>query len=97
MLHDALAPIAPQIMIPVVVCTALAAIILKGGGDEVERLDFVKIAFPTVMIAVIGYLITFFVMFPVLMALGLDGKTSALLAAIPVSYTHLDVYKRQMP
>ena len=81
-LHDALAPIAPQIMIPVVVCTALAAIILKGGGDEVERLDFVKIAFPTVMIAVIGYLITFFVMFPVLMALGLDGKTSALLAAI---------------
>lgn len=81
-LHDALAPIAPQIMIPVVVCTALAAIILKGGGDEVDRFDFLKIAFPTLMIAVVGYLITFFVMFPILMAFGLDGKTAALLSAI---------------
>lgn len=81
-LHDALAPIAPQVMIPVVVCTALAAIILKGGGDEVDRLDFVKIAFPTLMIAVVGYLVTFFVMFPILMAFGLDGKTAALLSAI---------------
>jgi NhaP-type Na+/H+ or K+/H+ antiporter len=81
-LHDALAPIAPQIMIPVVVCTALAAIILKGGGDEVDKLDFVKIAFPTLMIALFGYLITFFVMFPILMAGGLDGKTAALLSAI---------------
>jgi NhaP-type Na+/H+ or K+/H+ antiporter len=81
-LHDALAPIAPQVMIPVVVCTALAAIILKGGGDEVDRLDFVKIAFPTLMIAVVGYLITFFVMFPILVACGLDGKTAALLSAI---------------
>lgn len=81
-LHDALAPIAPQIMLSVVVCTALAAIILKGGGDELDRLDVVKIAFPTMMIAVVGYLITFFVMFPILMALGLDGKTAALLAAI---------------
>lgn len=81
-LHDALSPIAPQIMIAVVVCTALAAIILKGGGDELERRDFIKIAFPTVMIAIVGYLITFFVMFPLLMLLGLDGKTAALLAAI---------------
>jgi len=81
-LHDALAPIAPQIMIAVVVCTALAAIILKGGGDEVDRLDFLKIAFPTLMIAVVGYLVTFFVMFPILVACGLDGKTAALLSAI---------------
>jgi NhaP-type Na+/H+ or K+/H+ antiporter len=81
-LHDALAPIASSIMLAVVACTALAAIILKGGGDEVDRRDFVKIAFPTVMIALVGYLITFFVMFPILMALGLDGKTAALLAAI---------------
>jgi len=81
-LHDALVPIAPQVMIPVVVCTALAAIILKGGGDELDKLDFVKIAFPTLMIALFGYLITFFVMFPVLMLCGLDGKTSALLSAI---------------
>lgn len=81
-LHDALAPIAPQIMIAVVVCTALAAIILKGGGDEVDRLDFVKIAYPTLMIAIVGYLITFFVMFPILMLFGLDGKTAALLSAI---------------
>lgn len=81
-LHDALAPIASEIMLSVVVCTTLAAIILKGGGDELDRQDVVKIAFPTVMIAVIGYLITFFVMFPILMALGLDGKTAALLSAI---------------
>ena len=81
-LHDALAPIASSVMLAVVACTALAAIILKGGGDEVDRRDFVKIAFPTVMIALGGYLITFFVMFPVLMALGLNGKTAALLAAI---------------
>lgn len=81
-LHDALSPIAAQVMIPVVVCTALAAIILKGGGDEVERRDFLKIAFPTMMIALVGYLITFFVMFPLLMLVGLDGKTAALLAAI---------------
>ncbi|MCX7154845.1 MAG: cation:proton antiporter [Rhodocyclales bacterium] len=81
-LHDALAPIAAQIMLAVVVCTALAAIILKGGGDELDRKDVVKIAFPTLMIAVIGYLITFFVMFPLLMLLGLNGKTAALLAAI---------------
>ncbi len=81
-LHDALAPIAPQIMIPVVVCTALAAIILKGGGDELQRADFVKIAFPTLMIAIVGYLVTFFIMFPLLVWLGLDGRTAALLAAI---------------
>lgn len=81
-LHDALAPIAAEVMLAVVVCTALAAIILKGGGDEVDRRNFVKIAFPTMMIAVVGYLITFFVMFPILMALGLNGKTAALLAAI---------------
>lgn len=81
-LHDALAPIAAQIMLAVVVCTALAAIILKGGGDELDRLDVVKIAFPTVMIAVVGYLITFIIMFPILMLLGLSGKTAALLAAI---------------
>jgi NhaP-type Na+/H+ or K+/H+ antiporter len=81
-LHDALAPISAQIMLAVVVCTALAAIILKGGGDEVDRRDFIQIAFPTVMIAIVGYFITFFIMFPVLIALGLDGKTAALLAAI---------------
>jgi NhaP-type Na+/H+ or K+/H+ antiporter len=81
-LHDALAPIGAEVMLAVVVCTALAAIILKGGGDEVDRLDFLKIAFPTGMIAIVGYLITFFVMFPLLMLMGLDGKTAALLGAI---------------
>ena len=34
------------------------------------------------MIAVVGFLITFFVMFPILIALGIDGKTAALLSAI---------------
>jgi NhaP-type Na+/H+ or K+/H+ antiporter len=81
-LHDALAPIGAEVMLAVVVCTALAAIILKGGGDEVDRLDFLKIAFPTGMIAIVGYLITFFIMFPILMLMGLDGKTAALLGAI---------------
>jgi len=81
-LHDALAPIASGIMLAVVACTALAAIILKSGGDELDRRDFIKIAYPTVMIAVVGYLITFFVTFALLLALGLNGKTAALLAAI---------------
>jgi NhaP-type Na+/H+ or K+/H+ antiporter len=81
-LHNALAPLSVQLVLAVVVCTSLAAIILKSGGDEIERADFIKIAFPTVMIAVVGFLITFFVMFAILMALGLDSKTSALLSAI---------------
>jgi NhaP-type Na+/H+ or K+/H+ antiporter len=55
---------------------------LKSGGDEIERKDFLKIAFPTVLIATVGYLVTFFIMFPVLMWLGLDSKTAALLSAI---------------
>jgi len=81
-LHDALAPLSVQVVLAVVVCTSLAAIILKSGGDEIERKEFLEIAFPTVMIAVAGFLITFFIMFGILMALGLDGKTSALLSAI---------------
>ncbi len=81
-LHDALAPIGAEAVLAVVVCTALAAIILKGGGDELDRRDFVKIAFPTMMIAIVGYLVTFFVLFPILLLLGLDGKTAALLGAI---------------
>ena len=81
-LHDALAPLSAQLVLAVVVCTAMAAIILKSGGDEIERQDFLKIAWPTVLIATVGYLVTFFVMFPVLMALGLDSQTAALLSAI---------------
>ena len=81
-MHDALSPLSTELTLSVVVCTALAAIILKAGGDEIERKDFLSIAFPTVMIAIVGYLVTFFVMFPVLMWLGLDGKTAALLSAI---------------
>jgi NhaP-type Na+/H+ or K+/H+ antiporter len=81
-LHDALSPLSTQLALSVVVCTALAAIILKSGGDEIERRDFRLIAFPTVMIAFVGYLVTFFIMFPLLVWLGLDGKTAALLAAI---------------
>jgi NhaP-type Na+/H+ or K+/H+ antiporter len=81
-LHDALAPLAAQMVLAVVVCTALAAIILKSGGDEIERREFLKIAFPTVMIAVVGFLVTFLLMCGILMALGLDGKTAALLSAI---------------
>jgi len=81
-LHDALSPLAAQLPLAVVVCTALAAIILKSGGDEIDRRDFIKIAYPTLLISVVGYLVTFFVMFPLLMLLGLNGRTAALLAAI---------------
>ena len=81
-LHDALAPLSEQLVLAVVVCTALAAIILKSGGDEIDRQDFLKIAFPTLMIATVGYLVTFFIMFPVLIWMGLDSKTAALLSAI---------------
>ncbi|HEX8961695.1 MAG TPA: cation:proton antiporter [Rhodocyclaceae bacterium] len=81
-LHDALAPLASQTTLAVVTCTALAAIILKGGGDELDKRHFLKIAFPTLMIAIVGYLITFAVMFVALAAIGLDARTAALLAAI---------------
>ncbi|MDR2240307.1 MAG: cation:proton antiporter [Zoogloeaceae bacterium] len=81
-LHDALAPITAQPVLAVVICTALAAIILKGGGDELDRRDFSKIAFPTVMLAVAGYLVTLLILFPLLLLLGLDGKTAALLGVI---------------
>jgi NhaP-type Na+/H+ or K+/H+ antiporter len=81
-LHDALAPLSAQLVLSVVVCTALAAIILKSGGDEIARQDFLKIAFPTLLIATVGYLVTFFIMFPVLIWLGVDSKTAALLSAI---------------
>ncbi len=81
-LHDALAPLSSQLALAVVVCTALAAIILKSGGDELDRKQFAKIAFPTLMMAVVGYLVTFFVMFLLLLWSGLDSKTAALLSAI---------------
>jgi len=81
-LHDALSPLSAQLALAVVVCTALAAIILKSGGDELDRQQFAKIAYPTLMIALAGYLVTFFVMFALLMWLGLDSKTAALLSAI---------------
>ena len=66
----------------VVVCTVLAAIILKSGGDEIDRRAFAAIAFPTLMIAVVGYGVTFVVTYGLLRGLGLDGATAALLAAI---------------
>jgi NhaP-type Na+/H+ or K+/H+ antiporter len=82
LLHDALAPVANEIILAVVVCTALAAIILKCGGDDIERAAFARVAFPVLMIAVVGYLLTFFAMFGLLVLIGLDGKTAALLSAI---------------
>jgi len=82
LLHDALAPLASELRLSVVVCTALAAIILKGGGDEVERKSIARIAFPTLLLAIPGFLLTFFVMYLILTLLGVDGLTSALLAAI---------------
>ena len=81
-LHDALQPLALQIMLAVVACTALAALILKSGGDEIDRQAFWAIAWPTAMIAVVGYLVSFLLMFPILMWLGLNAQQAAMLAAI---------------
>ena len=81
-LHDALLPLSIQLVLAVVVCTALAAVILKSGGDEIDRTEFLAIAWPTLLIAVVGYGITFFVMFPLLLALGISGPQAALLSAI---------------
>ena len=81
-LHDALQPLSVHLLLAVVVCTALAAVILKSGGDEIERKAFLSIAWPTLLIAVVGYGITFFVMYPLLMLLGLSGQQAALLSAI---------------
>ena len=81
-LHDALLPLSIQLVLAVVVCTALAAVILKSGGDEIDRTQFLAIAWPTLLIAVVGYGITFFVMFPLLLALGISGPQAALLSAI---------------
>jgi NhaP-type Na+/H+ or K+/H+ antiporter len=81
-LHDALSPLSFQLALAVVVCTAMAAIILKSGGDEIERKVFLQILYPTLMLAVLGYLSTFFVMFGLLRWLGMDGPTAALLSAI---------------
>jgi NhaP-type Na+/H+ or K+/H+ antiporter len=81
-LHDALQPLSLQLVLAVVVCTALAALILKSGGDEIDRKAFLAIAWPTFMIAVVGYGITFFIMYPLLMWLGLSGQQAALLSAI---------------
>ena len=82
LLHDALAPLSTQLTLAVVVCTVLAALILKSGGDEIDRREFAAIAYPTLMISVLGYLITFAVTYVLLRWLGLEGNTAALLAAI---------------
>lgn len=81
-LHDAFMPLSSQTMLIVIVCSALAAIILKSGGDEVERRHFAKIAGPTVALATVGYLVSFFVTLVLLLGIGIDGKTAALLSAI---------------
>ncbi|HTR01446.1 MAG TPA: cation:proton antiporter [Candidatus Acidoferrum sp.] len=82
LLHDALAPLAGQTSLAVVLCTALAAVILKGGADEIDRNSLGNLVLPTLSLAVAGFLITFTVMDVTIMWLGLDGATAALLAAI---------------
>jgi NhaP-type Na+/H+ or K+/H+ antiporter len=81
-LHDALAPLTNEVTLIVVICTVLAAIILKSGGDEVERQYFKKIALPTILISTLGYLITFFVTLFLLLLIGIDTQTAMLLSAI---------------
>lgn len=81
-LHDALAPLTHDITLIVVICTVLAAIILKSGGDEVERQYFQKIALPTILISTLGYFITFFITLFLLLTIGIDAQTAMLLSAI---------------
>ena len=81
-LHDAFAPLAAEPAVCVVLCTAMAAIILKSGGDAIELKAFKQIAWPSVLIASVGYLLTFFVMFAVLQAIGMEATMAALVAAI---------------
>ena len=81
-LHDAFAPLAAEPAVCVVLCTAMAAIILKSGGDAIELKAFKQIAWPSVLIACAGYLVTFFVMFAALQALGMEPTLAALIAAI---------------
>lgn len=81
-LHDALSPLSLQLTLTVVLCTAMAAVILKSGGDEIDRKVFFQIAYPTLMLAIIGYGVTFLTMFGLLTWLGMDGQTAAVLAAI---------------
>jgi NhaP-type Na+/H+ and K+/H+ antiporter len=81
-LHDAFAPLAAEPAVCVVLCTTMAAIILKSGGDAIELKAFKQIAWPSVLIACVGYLVTFFVMFAALHALGMEPTLAALVAAI---------------
>lgn len=81
-LHDALAPLSNEVTLIVVICTVLAAIILKSGGDEVERRHFKHIALPTILISTLGYFVTFFVMLFLLLAVGIDSHTAMLISAI---------------
>lgn len=82
LLHDALSPLSHQLPSAVVLCTALAAIILKVGGDEIDRKQFGSVAYPTFMLAVLGYLLTFVIMYLILGIIGVETRVAALLAAI---------------
>lgn len=82
LLHDAFSPLTSQIGTIVAVCTVLAAIILKSGGDEVDRRNFSKIAVPTILIATLGYFVTFVLALVFAVTIGIEGRTAALLAAI---------------
>ncbi len=81
-LHDALSPLASQPTLIAIVCTALAALILKGGGDEIDQKEFIKIAVPTITLAVVGYLVTFFVSLFIFNLIGLDLTLATVLSAI---------------
>jgi len=81
-LHPILSTLASEIDVLVTICLYLAAIILRSGGDEVERRHFGKIVWPTLSIAIAGYLVKFCVIFMFMRLIGIDGRTAALIAAI---------------
>ncbi|MCU0660274.1 MAG: cation:proton antiporter [Candidatus Pacebacteria bacterium] len=87
-LHDALSPLSFELRTMVVTCTILGSVILKFGGDEVERTLFRKIALPTIFIAVVGYIVMFSSTLGILFGLNyffpgfIDPTTAVLFSAL---------------
>jgi NhaP-type Na+/H+ or K+/H+ antiporter len=84
LLHPALAPcLGNNPDVALVVCTCIVIILVKEGGDFVERAIFTRIALSVVLISTLGCLITFVVLGYLISTLGLlEVKTGWMLAAV---------------
>jgi NhaP-type Na+/H+ or K+/H+ antiporter len=81
-LHDALRPMAEHGNSIAVALSLMAAVVLKSGGDEIDRNQFGRVAIPSLLLGLAGYLFSLIFMFFGLCFLGLDAVGSALLSAI---------------